>query len=50
MGVGGAAAVMVGKKIGEGNKDIAWTYSKRFIKLAISLGTIIGIILNVQPV
>ena len=45
MGVGGAAAVMVGKKIGEGNKDIAWTYSKRFIKLAISFGTIIGIIL-----
>lgn len=45
MGVGGAAAVMVGKKIGEGNKDVAWTYSKRFIKLAISFGAIIGIIL-----
>lgn len=44
-GVGGAAAVMVGKKIGEGDKEATWIYAKRFIVLAIALGTAIGVAL-----
>lgn len=44
-GVGGAAAVMVGKKIGEGNKESAWIYSKRFIVLSVAFGALIGVVL-----
>ncbi len=37
-GVANAAAVMIGKAIGEGNKELAKIYGGRFIKLSIGTG------------
>lgn len=50
-GVANSAAVMIGKVIGEGNKERAKEYGKRFIKLTIITG-IAGsiVILCVRPV
>lgn len=50
-GVASAAAVMIGKAIGEGSKELAKKYSSRFIKLTIATG-IAGslVILCVRPV
>lgn len=50
-GVANAAAVLVGKVIGEGKKDLAKVYGGRFIKLAIGTG-IFGsiVILCARPV
>lgn len=42
IGVGSAAAVMVGKKIGEGNKEGAWLYAKRLVIISTALGAVIG--------
>lgn len=50
-GVANSAAVLIGKVIGEGNKELAREYGKRFIKLTIITG-IAGsiVILCVRPV
>ncbi len=50
-GVANAAAVMIGKAIGEGNKELAKIYGGRFIKLSIGTG-IFGslVLLCVRPV
>ncbi len=50
-GVASAAAVMIGKVIGEGNKELAREYGGRFIKITIATG-IAGsiVILCVRPV
>jgi len=45
IGVGSAAAVMVGKKIGEGNKTGAWVYAKRLVLISTALGALVGIVL-----
>lgn len=44
-GVGSAAAVIIGKKIGEQNQEAAIQYSKKFAILSSSLGFILGIIM-----
>lgn len=50
-GVASAAAVMIGKVIGEGNKKLAKKYGERFIKITIVTGIAGGIIiLCVRPV
>ena len=45
IGVGSAAAVMVGKKIGEGNKSGAWIYAKRLVFISTALGAAVGVVL-----
>lgn len=49
MGIGHASGVMVGNQLGEGNRDKAYAYSKRFLKMAplstIAVGAVILIIL-----
>lgn len=45
IGVGSAAAVMVGKKIGEGNKSGAWIYAKRLVFISTALGAAVGFVL-----
>jgi len=45
IGVGSAAAVMVGKKIGEGDKPGAWLYAKRLAGISTGFGALIGIVL-----
>lgn len=45
IGVGSAAAVMVGKKIGEGDKPGAWLYAKRLAGISTGFGALIGIAL-----
>ncbi len=50
-GVANAAAVMIGKAIGEGRKELAKEYGGRFIKITVTAGIIGGIIiLCVRPV
>ena len=44
MGFGNACAVMIGNKIGEGNKEEAFTYAKRFIILGPFFAIFAGII------
>ncbi|MBQ2898079.1 MAG: MATE family efflux transporter [Clostridia bacterium] len=45
IGVGSAAAVMVGKKIGEGDKTGTWIYSKRLVLISTGLGAVVGVVL-----
>ena len=50
-GVSSATAIVVGKTIGEGNKELAKTYAKRFVRLAFWLGLAGGgVILCVSPI
>jgi putative MATE family efflux protein len=44
-GTGNAAAVMIGKKIGEGDRETAFTYARRFSLLAPLLGLAVGALL-----
>lgn len=44
MGLGNACAVMIGNKIGEGNKDEAYLLAKRFIVLCPILAILAGLI------
>lgn len=44
MGLGNAGAVMIGNKIGKGDKEEAFTYAKRFIILGPALAIIGGIL------
>lgn len=51
MGIANAAAVMLGKVIGEGKIELAKSYSRKFIKLAVISGTLGGlIILLIRPI
>ena len=45
MGIGNAAAVLIGKKIGEGNKDLAHKYSHRVTILAPIVASIVALLL-----
>lgn len=42
--VGDAALILVGEKLGEGDKEYAWFMSKHIIKVAIGVGLVIGMI------
>jgi putative MATE family efflux protein len=44
IGLGNACSVMVGNKIGEGDKDVAFEYSRRITILAVSLSILGGVI------
>lgn len=44
IGVGNACAVMVGNKIGEGRKDLAFEYGRRFVILGVALALMGGAI------
>ena len=44
IGLGNACSVMVGNKIGEGDKDIAFEYSRRFTILAVALAILGGVV------
>ena len=43
MGTGNSAAVMCGKKIGEKQYHLLDTYAKRFLKLAVVIGSLLGV-------
>jgi len=45
MGVGSACAVMIGNEIGKGNIDLAFNYSKKFIKVTLILSIAFSILL-----
>ena len=45
MGIGNAAAVLIGKKIGEGNKSLAYKYSHRVTILAPIVASIVALLL-----
>lgn len=45
MGVGSACAVMIGNEIGKNNIDIAFDYSKKFIKITLALSIAFSILL-----
>lgn len=50
-GVANATAIMIGKVIGEGKTDYVQTYSKRFLKITLTLGLAgSALILSVSPV
>ncbi len=42
--VGDAALILIGEKLGEGDKEYAWFMSKHLIKVAIGVGLTIGMI------
>lgn len=42
IGIGNSAAVMIGNRIGEGNRHLAFRYAKRFMALAIGIGALVG--------
>jgi putative MATE family efflux protein len=44
IGLGNACSVMVGNKIGEGSKDLAFEYGRRFTILGILIAVIAGVI------
>jgi Na+-driven multidrug efflux pump len=44
IGLGNACSVMVGNKIGEGEKDAAFEYSRRFTVLAVGFSILGGVI------
>lgn len=51
MGIANASGVMIGNRLGEGNKDSAYVYAKRFLKIAPLSTVVMGIIiLSVLPV
>lgn len=45
MGIGNAAAVLIGKKIGEGNRETAFAYANRCAKLVPVVGILVGAML-----
>lgn len=47
MGVASAGAVIIGKKIGERNQALAFSYSKKFAIISSAMGLILGIIMVV---
>ena len=47
MGVASAGAVIIGKKIGERNQKMAFTYSKKFATLSTAMGLVLGIVMIV---
>lgn len=47
IGVANACAVMIGNKIGEGKKDVAIEYAKKFSVLGIIFGVIMGILIAI---
>lgn len=44
-GVSSAAGIMIGNKLGQGDNESAFKYSKKFVKLGIFGATIIGVLL-----
>jgi len=44
IGLGNACSVMVGNKIGEGNKDVAFEYSRRITIIAVFLSLVGGVV------
>jgi putative MATE family efflux protein len=46
MGTGNTAAIMIGKKIGEGKKDDAYRFARYFIIQALILGAALGILMS----
>lgn len=48
LGVANAAAIMIGKTIGEGKPENAKTYSKRFVKITVFMGILAGIFMLVM--
>lgn len=47
IGVANACAVMIGNKIGEGKKEVAIEYSKKFAILGIIFGVLMGILIAI---
>ena len=45
IGLGNACAVMIGNKIGEGRKDVAFEYGRRFLLLNVFLALLSGIVI-----
>ena len=43
--IGDAALIMIGEKLGEGDKEYTWEMSKHIVKVCITLGLIIGAII-----
>lgn len=48
IGVANACAVMIGNKIGEGKKEVAIEYSKKFAILGIIFGVLMGILIAIS--
>jgi putative MATE family efflux protein len=44
IGIGNACAVMVGNKIGEGHKEVAFEYGRRFLILGVAVALLGGVI------
>jgi putative MATE family efflux protein len=44
IGLGNASSVMVGNKIGEGGKDLAFEYGRRFTILGVGVAILIGVL------
>lgn len=44
-GLGNACAIMIGNEIGSGNEDMAMTLGKRFIKITIGVGAVLGVVI-----
>lgn len=50
-GVSSSAAILLGKTLGEGKKELVVAYSKKFIRLSLIIGTVSGILILVsQPI
>jgi len=48
IGLASACGVMIGKEIGAGNEDVAESYAFRFVKIALALSVVIGLIMFVS--
>lgn len=48
-GLGNACAVMVGSKIGQGDKEGAYDYAIKFLAMATSFGLVLGILMAITP-
>lgn len=44
-GTGNASGILIGNKIGEGSKEEAYDYGKKFIKLSLVVGLITGLVI-----
>lgn len=45
--VGDAALIMIGEKLGEGDKEYTWEMSKHILKVGVTIGTILGTIIMI---
>ena len=45
--IGDAALIMIGEKLGEGDKEYTWEMSKHILKVGVIVGAIIGVIIMI---